>query len=149
MVYFYMPKSPILKEDCVTVAHVLQCRSIIDNKLYLLMLEIPAPKEIIYYEKENGETPVKNWFDTLDSQTLARIESRILRLAMTGNYGLYACVQNIKELKFTFGSGYRIYFAEVDNKIILLLNAGDKSTQKKDIKKAKEYFEDYLNREEL
>ncbi|MBQ8168383.1 addiction module killer protein [bacterium] len=43
----------------------------------------------------------------------------------------------ISELRFNFGSGYRVYYTEVDNIIILLINSGDKSTQNKDIQKAK------------
>ena len=39
-----------------------------------------------------------------------------------------------------FGSGYRIYFSEINNVVVLLLNSGDKKSQSKDIKKAKEYI---------
>lgn len=39
-----------------------------------------------------------------------------------------------------FGAGYRIYFSEINNVLIILLSGGDKSTQSKDIKKAKEYL---------
>lgn len=56
-------------------------------------------------------------------------------------YGDYKIIDNdIKELRFKFGSGYRIYFHETNNTIILLLCAGDKSTQSKDIQTAKEYL---------
>jgi putative addiction module killer protein len=53
----------------------------------------------------------------------------------------------IKELKFNFGSGYRIYFSEVRGVILLLLCGGDKKTQTKDINLAKEYLIDYLQGE--
>ncbi len=53
----------------------------------------------------------------------------------------------INELKFKFGSGYRIYYSELDDVIVLLLCAGDKKTQSKDIKLAKEYLIDYLKGE--
>ena len=39
-----------------------------------------------------------------------------------------------------YASGFRVYFGEDDNKVILLLIGGDKKTQIKDIKKAKEYW---------
>ena len=55
-----------------------------------------------------------------------------------GYYGDYKCVSNdLFELRCKFGSGYRIYFTEEENIIVLILCAGDKSTQKKDIQKAK------------
>ena len=55
-----------------------------------------------------------------------------------GNYGDYKSVgDGVLELRFN--QGFRIYFTEVDNVIILLLCGGDKSTQQKDIEKVKEY----------
>ena len=47
------------------------------------------------------------------------------------------------ELRFHFGTGYRIYFGEVDNTIVLLLCAGDKSSQATDIERAKDYWLQY------
>ena len=46
----------------------------------------------------------------------------------------------IRELKIDYAGGYRIYFKERDQKIIILLVGGDKSTQQKDIEKAKEIW---------
>jgi len=47
----------------------------------------------------------------------------------------------IRELKINYAKGYRIYFKEKDGKIIVLLIGGDKSTQQKDIEKAKEIWD--------
>lgn len=44
----------------------------------------------------------------------------------------------ISELKINYAKGFRIYFKEKDGKIIILLIGGDKSTQQKDIEKAKD-----------
>ena len=44
----------------------------------------------------------------------------------------------IRELKINYAKGYRVYFKEVEGRIIILLIGGDKSTQKKDIERAKE-----------
>lgn len=44
----------------------------------------------------------------------------------------------IRELKIDYAKGCRVYFKESDGKIIILLIGGDKSTQQKDIEKAKE-----------
>jgi putative addiction module killer protein len=41
---------------------------------------------------------------------------------------------------------FRIYYALVDHKIILLISGGDKSQQSNDIKKSKEYLNDYRSR---
>ena len=46
----------------------------------------------------------------------------------------------IRELKINYAKGYRVYFKEIDGKVIILLIGGDKSTQQKDIEKAKEIW---------
>jgi putative addiction module killer protein len=48
----------------------------------------------------------------------------------------------VHELKIDFGPGFRVYFGE-DGDSVILLNGGNKDTQDRDIKKAKEYWEDY------
>jgi putative addiction module killer protein len=49
------------------------------------------------------------------------------------------------ELRIHLGAGYRIYYGKDGKDIVLLLCGGDKSTQSKDIKKAKFFWEDYKN----
>jgi putative addiction module killer protein len=53
--------------------------------------------------------------------------------------------QGIRELKIDYAKGYRIYFKEKEGKIIILLVGGDKSTQRKDIEKAKEILKRIKN----
>lgn len=77
---------------------------------------------------------------------IVRIYKRLERL-QEGNYGDFKIIdEEISELRFTFGSGYRIYFTEQDEIIVLLLCAGDKSTQSKDIQKAKMYLKELNER---
>ena len=62
-----------------------------------------------------------------------------------GQYGKFRNLKKgISELKFD--SGERIYFAELGNVIILLLQGGNKTRQSNDIKVAQEYLQDYLER---
>ncbi len=53
--------------------------------------------------------------------------------------------EGVSELKINYAKGYRIFFNEKDGKIIILLIGGDKSTQQRDIEKAKEILKK-LNR---
>lgn len=46
----------------------------------------------------------------------------------------------IRELKINYAKGYRVYFKEIDGKVIILLIGRDKSTQQKDIEKSKEIW---------
>ena len=99
--------------------------------------------EIHIYTKGNRKSPFTEWFDDLDHQTQIRVESRIDRLKL-GNLGDTKTLGNgIHELRLHFGPGYRIYFSFIGKQIVLLLAAGEKSTQDKDIKNAKEYNKDY------
>ena len=108
------------------------------DKVYAIVYNV-CMKEIVYFRLENGKLPVKEWLDSLDSSVRKRIYARLVRIE-ENNSGDCKNLGEISELRFKFGSGYRIYFAEVDNIIILLLNAGDKKTQSKDITNAKEYL---------
>ena len=66
---------------------------------------------------------------------------RIQKLETEEHFGESKAVGNgLSELKINYAKGYRIYFKEKDGKIIVLLIGGDKSTQQKDIEKAKEIW---------
>jgi len=76
-----------------------------------------------------------------DLKAKSKILFRIQKLESDEHYGDCKSVgDGISELRVNFAKGYRIYFTEKDRKIILLLVGGDKSSQQKDIKKAKEIW---------
>lgn len=76
-----------------------------------------------------------------DLRAKAKILFRIQKIESVGHFGDCEPVgDSIRELKIDYAKGYRVYFRENDGKIILLLIGGDKSTQQKDIEKAKEIW---------
>lgn len=90
------------------------------------------------YVDDNGKEPIIDWLNTLDKTTRKRILLRLDRLR-DGNFGDYKQIDNqLYELRFMFNSGYRIYYTLDGETIILLINGGDKKSQTKDIKLAKE-----------
>jgi putative addiction module killer protein len=103
-----------------------------------------AEKDLIVYQTKDGKEPFQEWRKSVrDKVTLARIDRRLEYVAR-GNYGDYKSVgEGVYELRFFFGSGYRVYFAEDGEKIVLLLHGGDKGSQSKDIAKAQSYWKDY------
>ncbi len=77
------------------------------------------------------------WIDSLqDIRARARIQARIERLAM-GNPGDVKPVgEGISEMRIDYDPGYRVYFIQHKQSVIILLAGGDKSTQARDIKTA-------------
>lgn len=104
-------------------------------------------RRIEYYETPDGKKPVSEWLDSLrDKRAQAKVQIRIDRVSL-GNLGYCEPVgEGVMELKIDFGPGYRVYFGQVGAKLVILLCGGDKSTQKKDIKTAHEYWADYRRR---
>ena len=109
---------------------------------------IMKAKNIIIYQTESEKEPYTKWFEKLDLKLQTRIISRLERLEL-GNYGDYKNLKDgVNELRFITHAGYRIYFGEDGDKIVVLLIGGDKSTQNKDIKKAKDYWKNYKERQD-
>jgi len=77
------------------------------------------------------------WIDGLrDIRARARILVRIERLAL-GNPGDVKPVgQGVSELRIDYGPGYRVYYKQVGQTVVILLAGGDKRTQAADIKTA-------------
>jgi putative addiction module killer protein len=98
-------------------------------------------KEIRYFETKLGRKPFIEAIEALKDRTLrAQVHNRLARVAL-GNYGdVKSLGDEILELRIHYGGGYRIYFTEIDKTIVLLLMAGPKRTQSKDIKIAKTYW---------
>lgn len=100
--------------------------------------------EIREYLRPNGRCPFRNWLSSLkDVKARAKIRIRINRIRL-GNFGDCKSVgSGVSEIRIDYGPGYRIYFGRVGEKIVLLLCAGTKRNQGKEIKLAKEYWYDY------
>lgn len=84
------------------------------------------------------------WFKKLkDLKAKAKILYRIQKIQSDNHFGDTKPAGNgISELRIHFAKGYRVYFVEKDNVLVILLAGGDKSTQSKDIQKAKRIWEE-------
>ncbi|MBU6373251.1 MAG: type II toxin-antitoxin system RelE/ParE family toxin [Alphaproteobacteria bacterium] len=89
------------------------------------------------------------WIDTLrDRAGAAHVLRRLARLER-GNPGHVAPVgEGVSELKIDFGPGYRVYFAQHGEALVIILGGGDKSSQARDIQAAKKLWAEWkdLNR---
>jgi len=99
-----------------------------------------------YYRDKHGNEPAKDFLDGLDNESRARIWVQIDRLK--AGYGDVESVgEGVSELRIHHGPGFRVYFVVIDNDVVIvLLTAGDKSSQAKDIKAAKKYNADLKKR---
>lgn len=99
------------------------------------------------YRTADGRTPLSEWLDGLrDLRARARIVARIDRLRV-GLLGDWRSVGGgVRELRIDHGPGYRVYFGQDSETLILLLSGGDKRTQAKDIRQAHDYWKDYKAR---
>lgn len=77
------------------------------------------------------------WFAALrDRKARARIQTRIDRLQLGILGDVKPVGEGVSELRIDYGPGYRVYFVQRGQELVILLAGGDKSTQDKDIKTA-------------
>ena len=104
-------------------------------------------KRIDYYKTGNGKEPCRDWLNSLDLDIQRKIFAYVLRAAQgAAKKNIRALGDGVFEIKIDTGPGYRLYFGEVGNVVILLLIGGDKSTQFRDIRQAKDYWRDYVSK---
>ena len=91
----------------------------------------------MYFIEKTAE--FDKWLRKLkDLRARAKILFRIQKIESDGHFGDCKPVgDGIREIRINYAAGYRVYFTEKDGKVIILLIGGDKSTQQRDIKKAK------------
>jgi len=99
--------------------------------------------KIQYLKLSNGKAPIIEWLNSLDGSFRKRINQRILRIE-EGNFGDFKKLsEDISELRFNFGKGYRVYYTEINKIIVLLINGGDKSDQSNDIIRAQKLLDEW------
>lgn len=107
-------------------------------------------KQVKLFQTDRGQQPFQDWIENLDESSRLRILAYVDRVAAgAGRKNVKPVGSGVFEIKIDTGPGYRIYFGEVDRVIILLLLGGDKSSQKRDIKQAIQYWEHYAKNKEL
>lgn len=101
--------------------------------------------KIINYLTSAEKEPFNDWIMQIDSSERAIIRIRLNRVRL-GNFGDCSAIAGSKgvfELRIDHGPGYRVYFGKEGKEIVILLIGGTKRTQRRDIEKAKQYWNDY------
>lgn len=104
-------------------------------------------RRAVVYMTAAGTEPYAEFVDSLKDQPgAAKIRTRVVR-AELGNSGSHRGVgEGVVELEIDFGPGHRIYVGPQGETSIILLCAGDKSSQDRDIRRALDYWSDYRRR---
>lgn len=99
------------------------------------------------YQTADGHTPVAEWLAGLrDRRAVQAIAARLVRM-QAGNRGDWKALgAGVFELRMNVGPGYRVYCGQDVATLVLLLCAGNKRTQSKDIDHARDYWKDYQSR---
>ena len=100
--------------------------------------------EVRVYTTPDGRCPLDDWLQALrDVRARARVRARIARLR-AGNFGDSKPVgEGVHELRVHYGPGYRIYFGRQGRAVVILLCAGDKAAQRRDIARAKRFWREH------
>lgn len=101
-----------------------------------------ANRQVVEYLRE-GASPFGIWFTGLASHAAAKVATALYRLEQ-GNFSNVKSVgKGVSECKIDFGPGYRIYFGQEGNEVIILIGGGSKKTQEKDIRTAQMLWAEY------
>jgi putative addiction module killer protein len=100
------------------------------------------------YIAPGGKAPFSRWIESLnDVATRARIRARINRVRLANFGDCKPLGGGVFELRLAFGPGYRVYFGREGSELVVLLGGGDKSSQVRDIEKAKAAWSDYRSKD--
>lgn len=98
-------------------------------------------RQIIMLRLENGRIPFELWYEKLNITFRRAIAARLTRL-LDGNFRDHKSLgSGIFELRIPKGPGFRVYYGLRHPNLVVLISAGDKSSQDGDIKKAKKTLE--------
>lgn len=90
-----------------------------------------------------GSSPFTKWFAGLDAFAWAKVTSAFYCLEQGNFSNVKAVGRGVSEYKITFGPGYRVYFGQEGNEIVILPGGGSKKTQITDISSAQNLWAEY------
>lgn len=103
---------------------------------------MPAIK-IVEYLEQGGVSPFGRWFDQLDPIAAAKVTTALYRLEQGNTSNVKAVGKGVAEYRIDFGPGYRIYFGQDGDVLVILLGGGTKKGQNSDIQRAQLRWQQY------
>ena len=100
-----------------------------------------------YYRDARGRCPYLDWRARLrDDKALEKLDRRVRSMEAGRFVDERRLGDGVVESRIHYGPGYRLYYAQQGETLYLLLCGGDKSTQRRDIARAKAYWQDHKRR---
>jgi putative addiction module killer protein len=104
----------------------------------------PFPRTVLIFRDRRGREPFTDWLARQDWALRSAVLKRLGRIA-DGLLGDHKAVGGgVFELRLSLGAGARVYFGQDGPKLVVILCAGNKRTQRRDIDRAKAYWREYL-----
>jgi putative addiction module killer protein len=102
------------------------------------------PHTVINYRTADGREPVAEWFHNLRDPVAKTAIDRRIKMVRLGSLGHTDNIgEGVQGLKVDVGPGYRVYFGQDGPTFVILLCGGDKHTQDRDGRLARQYWKDY------
>jgi putative addiction module killer protein len=105
------------------------------------------PLEIEVYRMASGRIPFEEWLSGRDMESRQIVRARLERVRQGLLGDTKYLDDGVYELRIFYGSGLRVYFGKSGSRLVVLLCAGNKATQKSDIKFARKYWKDWKENE--
>ena len=88
---------------------------------------------VLEYLDSRGRSPFRRWFNRLDPQTAGRVTTALYRMEQGNLSNAKSLGAGLEEYRIDTGPGYRLYFGRQGNTALVILGAGTKSSQGRDI----------------
>lgn len=98
------------------------------------------------YRSADGVSPFARWFTRLNTPAALKIRTAIARLEAGNLSNTKSVGRSVFEYRIDFGPGYRVYFGNDGEQLVILLAGGTKKRQRNDIETAQAYWADYKAR---
>ena len=103
--------------------------------------------KLLVYETDSGRRPFVEWFERLDGQRRASVRRRLRAVEEHGHFGDCSSLRGgLYEMRLAGRMGLRIYFAKINDAVVLLLGGSGKSEQNRAIKRARNRLKDFRER---
>jgi putative addiction module killer protein len=102
--------------------------------------------DIREYHDQDGRNLFREWFDRLSAEAAQKVTASLYRIGLGNLSNVKSVGGGVFECRIHFGPGYRVYFGQDGECVVILLGGGTKQRQQNDIQRALGRWEDYKHR---